>query len=379
MSEKSEQTTSPLAMGTGLIALDVVVTNDQLAEAQHRTGGTCGNVLLALRYLGFQVAPIARLQNDSAARLIRSELHLLGVDTQFVTFAEDGSTPIIVQTIRSNPGGEPTHSFSWRCPSCGVRFPGYKPPLATTAEAIATKMPAPRVFFFDRVSRGSLILAGRAAQLGALVMFEPSSVGDQSLFQEAWDLAHVVKYSHERLTDLPDSLEFGPNVLLQIETLGAAGLRYRAKLKKRAMSPWKTLEAFKAPTVVDTAGAGDWCAAGLLYQLGREGAEGFRAITPAEVEAGLRYGQALASWNCGYPGARGGMNQVTAEDCLKQVERLLAGRYFNITMLTKATPPARGGAWCRSCGEESAGDEQDPRAKRAGVRLEPPRKLPRPS
>jgi sugar/nucleoside kinase (ribokinase family) len=354
MSGRTEPVTAPLVMGTGLIALDVVVTDDQLAEAQHYTGGSCGNVLLALRYFGFEVAPVARLQNDSAAKLILTELRRLGVDTKFVSIAEDGSTPIIVQTIRSKHGEMPTHSFSWRCPSCGERFPGYKPALATTAEAIASRMPVPQVFFFDRVNRGSLILAGRAAELGALVMFEPSSVGDQAHFQEAWKLAHIVKYSHERLADLPDSLEFGPNLLLQVETLGANGLRYRAKFGKRATSPWKTVEAFKPPTLVDTAGAGDWCSAGLLYRLGRGGAEAFRAVSSGRLEAGLQFGQALAAWNCGYAGARGGMNHGPVDECLDQVERIIAGRLGDTASTPKIKRPTRSESWCPACGEEQA-------------------------
>ena len=324
--KKRETEHHPLAMGTGLIALDVVVTEGDSSDPLIMTGGTCGNVLLALSYLGFRVAPICRLEDDEAADFIQEEFRAWGVDTKYVSVGEDGSTPVIFQTIRPNPGGVPKHSFRWRCQTCGKRFPAYKPALASTAEVIAAKMQSPRVFFFDRVNRGSLVLAEKASELGALVVFEPSSVGDDSLFKEAWALSHVVKYSHERLADIPDSLEFGINQLLQVETLGADGLRYRAKFGRRAISPWKTLEALKAPALIDTAGAGDWCTAGLLHRLGREGAEGFRAVKPAEVEAALRYGQAFAAWNCGFVGARGGMNRMTIEDCQKQILEILAGR-----------------------------------------------------
>lgn len=365
MSQRTERTAAPLAMGTGLIALDVVVTDDRIAEAQHCTGGTCGNVLLALRYLGFDVSPVSRLQNDSAGRLIRTEFRKLGVDTRFVSFEEDGNTPIIVQTIRSNPGGVPTHSFSWRCPACHKRFPGYKPALATTAESIAEKMPSPQVFFFDRVNRGSLVLAERAAELGALVMFEPSSVGDQTHFHEAWALSHVVKYSHERLADLPDSLEFGPNLLLQIETLGAEGLRYRAKFGKRATSPWRKLDVLKAPVFADAAGAGDWCTAGLLDRLGRDGAEGLRAVSPPDLEAGLRHGQALAAWNCGYAGARGGMNNVSVKECLEQVESIIAGRLSDTSSAPRTKKATRSGSWCPACGDETSA--QKPKQKQKGT------------
>ncbi|MFX8972681.1 hypothetical protein ABTN24_19250, partial [Acinetobacter baumannii] len=95
----------------------------------------------------------------------------------------------------------------------------------------------------------------RAAELGAVVVFEPSALGDQSLFREAWSISHVVKYSHERLSELPEGFDFSSNQVLQVETLGSEGLRYRARFKRRAATPWRTLEALKAPAVRDTAGA----------------------------------------------------------------------------------------------------------------------------
>lgn len=357
MKEKTREAGQPpLAMGTGLIALDVVVTEGEPPDPLLFTGGTCGNVLLALGYLGFRVAPVCRLRDDEAAGLIRDEFRARGVDTRYVTVGEDGSTPVILQTIRPNPGGVPTHTFSWRCPSCGARLPGYKPALAATAEAIAAEMPAPRVFFFDRVNRGALVLATRAAELGALVVFEPSGVGDPGLFKEAWAVAHVVKYSHERLADIPDSLEFGASQLLQVETLGADGLRYRAKYGRRATSPWKTLEALTAPVVIDTAGAGDWCTAGLIDRLGREGADAFRGLSPAAVEAGLRFGQALAAWNCGFAGARGGMNRMSVEECRTQSGRILDGRPSEVAVNLKSLPAIPSGSWCPSCGEPPSGE-----------------------
>ncbi len=349
--KKREAEHLPLAMGTGLIALDVVVTLGDPSEPLLMTGGTCGNVLLALSYLGFRVAPICRLEDDEAAALIQEEFREWNVDTSYVSVGDDGSTPVIFQTIRPNPSGVPTHSFSWRCPACGKRFPAYKAALASTAEAIAAEMPPPRVFFFDRVNRGALVLAEKASELGALVVFEPSSVGDHGLFKEAWSVAHVVKYSHERLADIPDSLEFGTDQLLQVETLGADGLRYRAKFGKRATSPWKALEALKSSALIDTAGAGDWCTAGLLHRLGREGVEGFRAVKPPDVEAALRYGQALATWNCGFVGARGGMKHMTVEQCQEQVFQILAGRVSDPSAPTKATKATPGRTWCPACGE----------------------------
>jgi sugar/nucleoside kinase (ribokinase family) len=305
--------------------------------------------ILALNYLGFRVAPICRLQDDKAAKIILSEFKRWGVDTRFVSIGPDGSTPIIFQKIRANQGGTPTHTFSWRCPACGKRLPSYKPVLATTAEMISTDIQSPNVFFFDRVNRGSLLLAERASHLGALVVFEPSGVGDPGSFKEAWSLAHVVKYSHERLTDIPDTLEFGPNQLLQIETLGAEGLRYRMRSRKKL---WKMLEVFNAPRVADTAGAGDWCTAGLIHQLGRDGSKGFSASSQHEVESALRFGQALAAWNCGFKGARGGMKHHSKYQCLEIVERMLAGRSLGDIKHAEVHELPSSSEWCPTCGDE---------------------------
>jgi fructokinase len=352
MTKRKSPAECPLALGTGLVALDVVVIANEASSPKLYTGGTCGNVLLALRYLGFASSPMCRLHDDTAAAFIIEELRAWGVSTEHVTTGQDGTTPVIVQTIRAEPGEPPTHSFSWRCPYCGARFPGYKPVLAADAEAVAAAMRPAAVFFFDRVSRGAIILATRAAELGAVVVFEPSAVGDQSLFREAWSLAHVVKYSHERLSELPEGFEFSANQILQVETLGSEGLRYRARFRRRAATPWRTLEAIKAPVVRDSAGAGDWCTAGLLHKLARTGAEGLSGVTPEKLEAGLRYGQALAAWNCGYAGARGGMDQVTQEECMDQVERILEGRGAETPKKSAGGKDAEvKQTWCSSCSE----------------------------
>ena len=77
---------------------------------------------------------------------------------EFVTLGEDGSSPVIVQRIGRTKSGEPYHSFSWRCPNCGTRLPGYKPVLASAAQQLIDQIRSPRVFFFDRVSRGAILL-----------------------------------------------------------------------------------------------------------------------------------------------------------------------------------------------------------------------------
>jgi len=317
---------APYAAGTGLVALDVVLSEDRPEGPRYWAGGTCGNLLVVLSYLGWRSAPIARLREGAAATELLADLRRWGVATPFVTLGEDGSTPVIVERIGRAPDGEVFHTFSWRCPSCGARLPGYKAVLATEAEDLVGRLGSPRVFFFDRHSRGAIVLARAAAKGGAAIVFEPSSVGNLPLFRDAWDLADVVKYSHERLSELPADLEGRKGPKLHIETLGREGLRYRTRLPGCRTRAWQRLAAVPGVRVRDTAGAGDWCTAGIVHRLLPAGASALEAATDASVREAVRYGQALGAWTCQFEGARGGMYAVEKDQFDEQVAALLGAR-----------------------------------------------------
>ena len=327
MKERVGGSVCPSALGTGLVALDVIVKADEATRPQFHAGGTCGNVLTILSYLGWHSAPISRLARGAATDRVLADLHQWRVSTDYVSVDEGGSTPVIIERISRNARGEARHVFSWRCPGCGNHLPGYRPVLATAAQTLAQKISPCSVFFFDRLSRGALQLA-RAVRDRAVVVFEPSSVSDPALFREAWSLAHIVKYSHERMSDIAE-LELGRGreceVLLEIETLGSSGLRYRGKLPKAPAERWVSVDAFAPEVVRDAAGSGDWCTAGVLDRLARGGLRGLRRASAENLMAALRYGQALAAWNCGFEGPRGGMYEVDKSAFRLQVRRILEG------------------------------------------------------
>jgi sugar/nucleoside kinase (ribokinase family) len=313
----------PVAFGTGLLALDIVMNADGLAPSQVRAGGTCGNVLAVLSYLGWDVAPIARLKNDRAAARIRKDLSRWSVRLDLISVNEGGSTPVYIHRIGRSSDGEPVHTFTKRCPRCGGMLPGYKPLTATSAAELLPSIQGPQVFFFDRASRGSLTLARHCAGQGALVMFEPSGLREAHLFREAVQVSHVLKYSRERLGGAEDALaECDP--LLQVETLGKDGLRYRSRLPGARSDGWKKVDAMAAERVRDTSGAGDWCSAGILHHLGRGGADGLLAATGDQLGEAIRFGQALSAWNCGFEGARGGMYERTRLELIEEVTVIVA-------------------------------------------------------
>lgn len=313
MSPRTKLPTSspkPLCVGTGLIALDVFINENIMSLPLHWAGGSCGNVLTILCYLGWDSYPIASLQNNAAAKQLLEDLEMWQVNTCLIYQTDFGSTPVIVQKLSTRKSGTPWHRFEWNCPSCGSGLPRHKPFPAKNLEEITSKVPEAQVFYFDRVSRSSIELARLNKERGALVMFEPSGIKDEDLFIECLNLAHIVKYSHDRLGHAKE-LTQKARIPLEIETLGAEGLRYRLGDSSKKGKTWKLLPAYTVKDLKDTAGAGDWCSAGIIHMVGNTGEEGFGSIREKDIENALCYGQALAALNCYYEGARGSMYKLS--------------------------------------------------------------------
>jgi hypothetical protein len=267
---------------------------------------------------------VARLRDGAVADRILADLKRWGVSDDFVTRTADGSTPVIVERISLGSSKVPKHSFSWRCPHCGSQFPAFKLVLASVAEEVAAKPERPDAYFFDRATPGGILLAKAYARRGALVVFELSGIGNPVLFRQAWEVSHVVKYSHERLRELPE-IEVEGIPRLQVETLGEAGLRYRRFSRVGRAERWFNLEAFPVRTIRDTAGSGDWCTAGFIDKAGQDGVAGFGNMSDHAVSEALRFGQALSAWNCNYEGPRGGMYAVDRPTFIEQVREILEG------------------------------------------------------
>lgn len=313
----------PTAVGTGFVALDVVIAEGRERHPRTWAGGTCGNVLAILAYLGWRAYPVATLGMDAGAVRIIADLAELGVDVRFIRQDSARRTPIVIERIRKLANGLPRSRFVWTCPGCGAWLPGYQAVLVKDMQPVVASMPDPEVFFFDRVSRGALDLAAASARRGALIVFEPSGVGDERLFREALRLSHVVKYSHERLSGVGERLG-QTSLLVEIETLGAEGLRYRLRGPSGGRQ-WRVLEAYGVTDVKDTVGAGDWCTAGFIHVLGNEGAAGVMKADRAVVEGALRFGQALAALTCAFEGARGVMYAMEKRQFRAAIKKILDG------------------------------------------------------
>lgn len=319
---KEQKTNAPSVVSMGLVALDVVIGPESKHVPELWAGGTCGNVTAILSYLGWTAFPLARLGKDFAARFVCEDLKKWNVRLDYVLQDAAVQTPVVIERIKNDKHGHPQHRFSFTCPSCGAWLPSYRSMKLNSLKKPLEEAEAD-VFFFDRVSPASVQAATHFASEGCVVFFEPSGIGDPRLFQKALEAAHVIKYSHQRVREMAE-LPSRPNPLLEIETLGDEGLRYKTRNGTR-MSGWKSLPSLPAPSIKDTAGAGDWCSAGIISMLGAKGLKGFEKVSAEQLEAGLRYGQALAAWACGFEGPRGGMYETSRVALQKTVQRILAG------------------------------------------------------
>ena len=311
----------PRVAGTGLVALDAV-----LGEREgHRfwAGGSCGNVLMILSYLGWRSIPISRLDNDTAGEYVVEDMKRWGVDTSLLQLEPRAETPIIIHQIGRSKEGIPYHRFSWTCPVCGNWFPGFKPIVLGAANTAVRLVKRSNVFYLDRVSPAAVWLAKTWSAKGALVFFEPSSVRDERLYKEALAIADVFKYSEERGRHLAE-VTASVRPTLEIQTLGPEGLRFRTSLGGYSHKRWETLDPYAIETFKDAGGAGDWCSAGLIHALAAHGRSKFRRLSRRKLLAGINFSQALAAWSCRFEGARGGMYALSRRAFQSQVSTILS-------------------------------------------------------
>ena len=288
---------APICIGTGLNALDVIIDDVYGSPVQMAAGGSCANVLAILAYLGWRSFPITLFGTDHYSSSVIEDLARFNVETELITRESTARAPIIVERLFRMSSGN-RHVFQFKCPNCGSPLPRNRPFPTRLLERLFQRMPRPQVYYFDRVSKSSLAIAVRARELGAVVMFEPAKATHERLLRKCVGVSHIVKYSVEQLPHA----EFGVSIPLEIQTLGSEGLLYR--IGTATHPEWTKSDSFPISNPVDTAGAGDWCSAGILYELGQQGQLGF-GLTKSRVERAIQLGQALAATNCFYVGARG--------------------------------------------------------------------------
>ncbi len=311
---------SPVIYGTGLVSLDIVIGSDINQTSYQWSGGTCGNVLTILSYLGWSSFPISRLNDDPSSECVKKDMKSWGVKLDFASLAPTVNVPIITQEIFTDKNGLPKHKFHWKnCPKCGSWLPNYKPVTLKGLESLKASNPEGNVFFFDRTSPSALDLAKYFKNKGFIIFFEPSAKGDLNYFEEAINLADIIKYSDQRFLSIITKNIEKHHPFLEIQTLGDHGLKYRISKDKG----WKHLASYKTEIIKDTCGCGDWTTAGIISKLCNKTKEDLIQSSKDSIELALKYGQALGAWNCGFEGARGGMYRVKKNVFIEETNRIL--------------------------------------------------------
>lgn len=293
---------SNICIGAGLISLDVLIRDGEQFPISYYVGGTCGNVMMILSYMGWNTYPIARLDGTKDAMRIQADMMKHNVHTNFIS-TSDGKTPVIVQRNFINKDGVPTHKFESRNGK-GHFYLDFKPLTIKQANSVIEKVDfVPKVFFFDRVAPAIYNLANAFREKGSFIFFEPSSKGtDFRLFNKCIEVSDIVKFSEQRIKDCRPFESYYDKLIIQ--TLGSNGLNYRLNSK------WFHQEPVRNDKIIDTAGAGDWTSATLINELFKDNAI-HRECFSWDVNIGnaLKKAQEKGALSCSYEGARGLMQK----------------------------------------------------------------------
>lgn len=280
-------------VGTGFVALDRihVGTTRPLFE---ELGGSCGNVLISLAMLGRPVVPLLLLGMDPVGARLEHDLRLAGADTRHVARLPEVCSPVVVELLDPASGD---HQFSFASPASTDRFGAFEPITRRELDPARPLVTSCAIFYSDRLSRTICEAMEAAAAGGAIVYFEPSSIGEPELFDRAIAAADILKCSTDRLA---------PNVTARLRpqafgivTSGERGLELHHDGRSYCC-PAHDVETFK-----DACGSGDMVTLGLIDALLQSRASGPSSLSVASMLAGIVAGQRLAAANCAYVGARG--------------------------------------------------------------------------
>ena len=293
-------------IGSGIYNLDTIVVRDYPEWPRLRpftdnvfleeVGGTCGNVMSILAWLGWDAKPIACLDDSPEGMKITEDLKRYGCDCRYVTNTPGGGTTLLRCTHKKEQDGK--HSMSVRAGSPGgSRFPKRhflraRDEAPAFLEALAD---TPAVFFFDDPAAGNRLIAKGLKERGSLIYFEPSKMATNADL-EAVSISDIIKFSDENIPEA--SFADAYNDKLFIQTMGAKGVRYKLKGQ-----PWETVEFHPSECsthVIDTEGAGDWFTAAFLNEL-----VSLESMDAASTLNAIKAAMLVASRSVGYLGSKG--------------------------------------------------------------------------
>ena len=303
-------------IGSGIYCLDKIVVRDYPAWPQARpftdrtvleeVGGTCGNVMCILSWLGWKAMPQACLDDSPEGLKMTSDLARYGCDCRYVSNTPEGGTTLLWCTHKRNPDGSRTITFRAGSPG-GSRFPK-RHFLRVRDEAPAfleSLDECPGVYFFDDPAAGHRLIARSLRERGTLVYFEPSGIGTKADL-EAVAVSDIVKFSGKQVPDVSFTERFPDKLFIQ--TLDKDGLRFRLRV-----GAWVHVPPVPCREVVDWEGAGDWTTSAFLTKLAAKETP-FAELTERDVETALTAAQTVASQSIRFLSSKGLIHEADAID-----------------------------------------------------------------
>ena len=148
---------------------------------------------------------------------------------------------------------------------------------------------------------------------------------------------------------MPRTMETCEGSAYQIhnETLGAKGVHVTSK-QRHGWSAVRKYPAIQQLVVRDTAGAGDWLTAGILYSLLLD-----RNTTGCgELEAPIEYGQRLSAISLAFDGPQGALTALGGKTIIQMAESLdpFEVLYESSALVTaSSSSPSKGTNQCSLC------------------------------
>lgn len=293
-------------IGSGIYNLDQIYVRDypewpRLRPFNERlvteeVGGTCGNVMTILAWMGWKAMPQASFDNSPEGLKLTSDLKRYGCDCRYVSNTPDGGTTMLRCTHKKDADGKNTIAFRTGSPG-GSRFPRRrfirKRDQAPAFLEALTEVPS--IYFFDDPAAGHRMLARELGCKGAIVYFEPSAIKTKADL-ECIEYSNIIKFSNENVPDTAFIERFHDKLFIQ--TMGAQGLRF-----KLGDQPWVSLPACPCEKVVDWEGAGDWTSATFINCLAS--VDSFNSLNQNNLRDMLTQAQKVASQSVAYLTSKG--------------------------------------------------------------------------
>ena len=250
-----------------------------ILEQSRGVGGSAANVAIGVRRLGLSSAIIAKVGFDSFGRIAVDELMKEGVDISGlkVSFSSTGFTIVIID----NKGQ-----------ICLYGYKGASEELEPCDINVDIIEKTKYVHIASLRLDTSIEAARKAKEHGKMVSWDPGRVQSKAGLQKLRDLikhVDIVLANEEEVRDITGEADYKKAA----EVIGELGPRLvvvkRGARGAYVLSKKECLEVppLKPPKIVDTTGAGDAFAAGLLVGLAR-GYELSKALTYASATAVLK-------------------------------------------------------------------------------------------